>query len=294
MNKSPTFAFFGGEPLAIPVLTQLKNTGLLPSVIICNPDRPAGRGQTLTPPPVKLWAGKEGITVFQPTTYKDEVARKYLEKQPWDLFVVVAYNFILPEWLLTIPKHGVLNVHPSLLPKLRGASPIRTAILENTPEDVGVTVMLMDKEMDHGPILEQEQFFFTKDIWPMSGPALDVALGNRGGKLLSEVIPAWIGGALLPQEQEHEMATVCHKLTKEQTELSIDPFALPSGEAGRRAWHTINAFTGIGDTFFIHEGKRVKIKKAEFVGGTLRLLRVIPEGKKEIDFKDYLHSIQST
>ncbi len=286
-----TFVFFGGEPLAVPILVKLKEAGLLPSLIVCNPDRPAGRGQKLTPPPVKLWAEQEGIAVFQPTNYKDDVARSQLESQPWDLFVVVAYNFILPDWLLTLPKYGVLNVHPSLLPKLRGASPIRTAILENNPEDVGVTIMLMDKEMDHGPILEQEQFFVSEDNWPISGPVLDVLLADMGSELLAEVIPAWIAGELSPQEQTHEMATYCHKLTKEQGELMIDPFDLPAGEAGRHAWRVINAFAGIGDAFFKFDEKRVKIKKAEFLGGTLRLLRVIPEGKKETDFTDYLRSI---
>lgn len=291
MTKPLTFAFFGGEPLAVPVLGKLKAAGLMPSVTICNPDRPAGRGHILTPPPVKKWAEDEGISIFQPTTYKDDSVRAFFENQSWDLFVVVAYNFILPEWLLKLPKHGVINLHPSMLPRLRGASPIRTAILDNTPDAVGVTIMLMDKEMDHGPILEQEQYFISESEWPIAGPTLDAALAQRGGTLLAETIPAWVEGLLSPQEQEHEMATYCQKLTKEQSELTIDPFQLPAGEAGRHAWRVINAFAGISDAFFIYQGKRIKIKKAEFVSGTLRILRVTPEGKKEVEFSDYLHSI---
>ncbi len=292
MNTPIKFAFFGGEPLAVPVLNKLKSAGLTPTLIICNPDRPSGRGQKLTPPPVKVWAESEGIEVFQPETYKDEVAKQKLTAEDWDLFVVVAYNFILPEWLLKIPKHNVINVHPSLLPKLRGASPIRTAILNNAPEDVGVTIMLMDKEMDHGPILEQEQLFYNSSAWPVSGPLLDKKLASKGGQLLAEIIPEWIAGDIFPQEQNHNAASYCGRLQKSDSEIKINPLALPAGKAANAVWFTINAFAGIGDAFFVHNDKRVKIKEAELtLGGTLKILKVIPEGKKEISFTDYLNSL---
>lgn len=289
MSESIKFAFFGGEPLAVPILNELKKSGLIPSLIICNPDRRSGRGQKLTSPPTKFWAETNGIEIFQPDSYKDESTKVNLTGD-WDLFVVVAYNFILPEWVLQIPKKGVLNVHPSMLPKLRGASPIRTAILNNQPEDVGVTIMLMDKEMDHGPILEQMQVRI--DNWPVTGNDLDSILAKKGGVLLANTITDWLEDAILPQEQEHELATYCTKLNKEDSELRINPTDLPTGQMAKKAWHTICAFAGIGDTFFIHNGKRIKIKKAEFTnGGSLRILRVIPEGKKELDFKDYLNSL---
>lgn len=293
MTTPLKFVFFGGEPLAVPVLEKLQAAGLTPSLVVCNPDRRSGRGLELAPPPAKVWATAAGIEVFQPATYKDDTVKTKLTETEWDVFVVVAYNFILPEWLLAIPKHGVINVHPSLLPKLRGASPIRTAILENLPGEVGVSVILLDKEMDHGPILDQVQLPITSEHWPVSGPELDRTLADLGSELLAEVLPAWVAGELSPQEQDHAAATYCGRLQKSDSELQIDPHNLPASEAGRRAWHAINAFAGIGDTFFIHEGKRVKIKQAEFAGGKLRLLRVIPEGKKEIDFTDYLSSLSS-
>lgn len=287
------FVFFGGEPLAVPVLNKLKENNLTPSLIVCNPDRKSGRGQKLTPPPVKVWAEKEGIEVFQPETYKDDSAKLKLSESDWDLFVVVAYNFILPLWLLEIPQKGVLNVHPSLLPKLRGASPIRTAIKDNLPDDVGVTVMLLDKEMDHGPILEQEQLQLDESNWPMSGDKLDRVLANLGGELLAEVIQAWMYDELLPQEQDHEMATYCSKLDKADSELNINPLKLPAGREATKILHTIYAFAGIGDTYFIHGGRRIKIKEAKLTdGGTLHIQRVVPEGKKEIDFNDFLKSIK--
>ncbi len=291
-NKTINFVFFGGEPLAVPVLNKLKKVGLLPKLIVCNPDRPSGRGQKLTPPPVKIWAEAEKIEVFQPDTYRDEAVKLKLSTGDWDLFVVVAYNFILPEWLLTIPKHNVVNIHPSLLPKLRGASPIRTAILNNEPENIGITIMVMDKEMDHGDIIEQEPLFSSPSEWPVSGPELDSILANKGGKLLAEVIPQWVSGDLLPQEQNHDDATYCKRFEKANSELSINPHKLPAGKIAYEYWLTINAYAGIGDAFFIHNDKRIKVKKAEFTeGNSLKILRVVPEGKKETDFTDYLGSL---
>lgn len=292
MNKSIKFAYFGGEPLAVPVLEELKVAGLIPDLIICNPDRPTGRKQILTPPPAKAWAEENNISVFQPSSYKNEDDFSVLREHEWDLFVVVAYNFILPKWLLAIPKHGVINVHPSMLPKLRGASPIRTAITENLIDDIGVTIMLMDEEMDHGPILNQMQMQINEQNWPMSGPKLDLALARMGGALLADTMPAWINGELLPQEQNHQAATYCHKLTKNDSELKIDPLKLPTSAEAEKAWHTIQAFTGIGDTYFVHNNIRIKVKAAEITPNkSLRLLRVIPEGKKEMNFEQYLQSI---
>jgi len=286
------FVFFGGEPLAVPVLNELKQSNLIPDLIVCNPDRPSGRGKKITQPPVKLWAENEGIEVFQPTNYQDEVAKTKLSSEKWDLFVVVAYKFILPDWLLELPDKGALNMHPSLLPRLRGASPIRTAIIQNLPEEVGVTVILLDKEMDHGPILEQLPMEISVENWPMTGPKLDKALADLGGALLADVIQAWMHDELSPQEQEHEMATYCNKLDKANSELSINPYKLPMGREATKVLHTIYAFAGVGDAFFIHNDKRVKIKDARLTdGGSLQLLRVIPEGKKEIDFKDYLSAL---
>lgn len=283
-------AFFGGEPLGVPTLEKLHEAGITPQLIICNPDRPSGRGQKLTPPPVKNWAKLHGIEVFQPDSYKDKEKLSRILNEEWDLFVVVAYNFILPKWFLELPKKGVVNVHPSLLPKLRGASPIRTAILENTPDVVGVTVMLMDEKMDHGPILKQESF--TPPQWPITGPELDTLLANRGGELLAEAIPEWLGGMITPQEQNHDEATYCGRFTKDDARIELDPRNLPIGADATTALAKIFAFTGIGDAFFEYKGERVKIKQATLANdGSLCLLRVTPAGKSEMDFERYKQSI---
>lgn len=293
MNKNEiNFVFFGGEPLAVPVLEELKKANLLPNLIVCSPDKPFGRKQELTPPPTKVWAQKNGIETFQPTSYKAPAGLEILNKSDWDLFVVVAYNYILPKWLIEIPKKGTLNVHPSMLPKLRGASPIRTAIKDDLRDDIGVSVMLLDEEMDHGPILDQIFVPIEDENWPLTGPELDNLLAKEGGSLLTEVIPAWLNGEVFLQEQNHEAATYCGRFTKTDSELNINPKNLPGGKEAWNSWLKINAFADIGETYFIYDGKRVKIKKAELSkNGSLCLLRVIPEGKNEMEFKDYLTSI---
>lgn len=293
METSDTkIVFFGGEPLGVPTLQELKIAGIIPSLIVCNPDRPAGRGQKLTPPPVKVWAEENDIEVFQPTSYKDKESLGRILNEEWDLFVVVAYNFILPKWFLELPKKGVINVHPSLLPKLRGASPIRTAILEDRREDIGVSIMLMDEKMDHGPILDQTLMEISDKNWPVTGPELDSALAQMGGAMLADVIPAWLKDEISPQEQKHDLATYTKRFTKEDAKLTINPLELPTGTEARQALNKIAAFSGIGDAYFEYKDTKVKIKQAELAtDSSLRLLRVTPAGKAEMDFTQYLQSI---
>lgn len=291
MQEKPRFVYFGGEPLGVPVLDELEQAGLLPALVVCNPDRPVGRKQELTPPPVKKWAEERNIEVYQPDSYKNNAAQAKLTGQVWDLFVVVAYNSILPQWVLDIPQHGVLNVHPSLLPSLRGASPIRSTIMNDQRDALGVTVMLMDEKMDHGPILDQLMLPVSDENWPVSGPELDQALAQAGGSLLAATIPEWLAGSIEPQEQQHEAATYCGKLTKADSELVIDPHNLPVGTDAWNIWLKINAFKGIGDTFFMHNGRRVKVSGAEYADSRLNLTTVIPEGKSPMDFAQYKETI---
>lgn len=289
MNQTPKIAFFGGEPLGLVALEKLIGSGLAPELVICNPDRPSGRGQQLHEPRVKALAAAHDIPVFQPSSYKQKESLMPLTEGSWDLFVVVAYNYILPKWLIELPTHGTLNVHPSLLPKLRGASPIRTAILENRPEEIGVSVMLLSEKMDEGPILRQAAVALS--TWPIPGPELDTLLAEKGADLLAETIPDWLEGMLTPLEQDHAAATYSRKFHKTDAELSLDPTDLPTGTEALSLLLKIDAFAGVADCFFIDKGKRIKIKAAALSGGgQLQLLRVIPEGKKEMDFSAYLSS----
>ena len=290
MNKELKIAYFGGEPIGVPILNELEKAGIIPGLIICNPDRPIGRKQILTSPPVKDWAVEKDIEVWQPEDFKDE--NSVTEKlKGFDLFVVVAYNKILPKWLIEIPEHKTINVHPSLLPLLRGASPIRSTILNDMKDECGVTVMLMDEKMDHGPILSQEKISFEDNEWPVGGSELDARLSELGGKLLAETIPKYISGEIIPKDQDHDSHTHCGRLERSVGEIELNPHNLPNGDEAYKMLLKIKAFEEFPGTFFIHEGKRVKVTKAQITEGNLCLERVIPEGKQEMNFSDYLSSI---
>lgn len=280
--------YFGGEPLGVPVLEELEACGFSPSLIVCNPDRPVGRKQVVTPPPVKTWALEHNIEVFQPESFTDKDAILQSIGVDWDLFVVVAYNQIFPEWLIDVPKFGTINLHPSLLPKLRGTNPIRETILRDMREECGVSIMLLDEKMDHGPILAQQKMKIAEENWPIAGRELDLALAQLGGAVLADTISKWIDGGITPVEQNHTEATYTKKMQKSDGELQIDPYNLPTDDEAYRTLLKIRAYDGFPGTFFMHDGKRNKVTDAELAeDGSLRVLTIIPEGKKEMKFSDY-------
>ncbi len=259
--------------------------GYLPSLVVCNPDAPVGRKQIITPPPVKVWAMERGIPVFQPTSLKNKDELTVLTDAAFDFFVVLAYGKIMPEWLISLPKYGTINAHPSLLPKFRGASPIRSTLLHDLTA-CGVSIIQMDKDLDHGPILSQQVVELYNQ--PIPGQELDQVLARVSGCLLVDVMQKLPNGQIIPCEQDHAAATFCTKITKDMAELEINPHQLPSGEEALTAYRKICAFDGWPETFFKHDGKRIKIKSARLTeAGELELLRVVPEGKNETDFKTY-------
>lgn len=287
MSTSETLriVFFGTSEFSVAVLDELKRGGMTPALIVTMPDAPKGRGQTLTPPPAKCWAEREHVAVLQPKTLRDDAAVAPLLNTQWDLFIVASYGHILPPDVLAIPTYGVLNVHPSLLPKLRGASPVRSAILHDMPE-TGVTIMQMDEELDHGPALAQARIEIEPADWPLPARTLEAILARAGGELLVETIPAWIAGDITPEPQAHDEATYSEKITKDMGEISLadDP------------WQNllkIRAYDGWPGTYFFHEkdGRhmRVKIADAEIgADGSLVITRVIPEGKREMPYEDFM------
>ena len=207
MNKKDlSFVYFGTPEFSTIVLDELKNAGYTPSLIITAPDRPVGRKHILTPPPVKVWADENNIECWQPERPRNIVEQ--LQERNDDLYIVASYGYIVNQALLDIPKHGVLNVHTSLLPKYRGASPIESAILAGDTE-TGSTIMKMTLGMDEGPILQQSLLSLSSTI---TKPELFNILAHDGGKLLAETIEPWINGDILEQEQDHELATYCKKI----------------------------------------------------------------------------------
>src|SRR3989338_5002341 len=204
--------FFGTPAFAVTILQALIDAHMPPIAIVTAPDKPAGRGRRLSSPPVKELADKRHIPLLQPEKLKDEIFLETLRNYAADIFVIAAYGKILSQTLLDIPPKGVINVHPSLLPQHRGPSPIQSAILAGD-NAMGVTLMLTDKEMDHGPILAQQELEFP--ISNFQFPKLHHELANLGGKMLVNTLPRWIAGEITPQEQEHKKATYTKLLSKE-------------------------------------------------------------------------------
>ncbi len=285
-TNTPRIAFFGTPDIAVTVLEKLSETGIVPSVVITNPDAPQGRKMVLTPPPVKVWALARQIPILQPQSLRtDPTVQEYLRINHIDLAIVVAYGKIIPESLLQVPKFGFMNVHPSLLPELRGASPIRTAILRDMRK-TGVSIMLLDPEMDHGPILAQTNVDIPEKEWPMRGRELDMLLAEKGGILLRDTLPSYLDSTLAPTPQNHDVATFCEKITKEMGEIVLtdDPY---------QNLLKIRAFDGWPGTFFFTEknGKKIRVKiiDAELDhSGALHILRVIPEGRNEMSYEDFV------
>ncbi|MBI2624659.1 methionyl-tRNA formyltransferase [Candidatus Parcubacteria bacterium] len=203
--------YFGTPEFSRIVLEELLKSGFEPAVVITAPDKPVGRKQVMTESPVAAFAKANGVGVLKPEKIKPPEFIEQLRSFESDLIIVAAYGKIIPQAILDIPKHGAINVHPSLLPRWRGASPIPYTIL-NGDTKTGVTIMLMDAEVDHGPILAQEEIESRGDE---TTAALTPKLARIGGRMLAEVIPRWIAGNMKPTEQDHADATFTKILTKE-------------------------------------------------------------------------------
>jgi methionyl-tRNA formyltransferase len=285
MSKDkPLFAFFGTPHFSVVVLEALEHNGLLPALVVTAPDKPQGRGLEVTPSPVKQWALLRGIDVLTPTTLRDEQLIAELKNTEWDVFVVAAYNKLIPKAVLDIPTHGCLNVHPSLLPKLRGPSPALTAVL--TDERItGVSIMLMNEKMDEGPVVAQARIALEEDAWPPKGSEFEELLAQEGGNLLAETLPFWIAGKLTPEEQDNTEATYSKKFSSADAEVDL------AGDA-REQLLKIKAFDKNPRAFYIalkgDKKVRVIITDATLEDGVLKILKVIPEGKKEMSYEDFL------
>src|SRR3989338_200351 len=265
------FAFFGGEPLSVPTLRKLHENGFVPALVISNPDKQRGRNLEITPPPTALWAKQQNIQLIQP-----EKLSKGEIQGDFDFFVVVSYGKIIPKEILDLPKYGAINIHHSLLPRYRGPSPIVSTIL-NGDKETGVTVIKIDEEMDHGPILAQEKI-------PLSGNEslqdLEKSLAKLGGELLVKIIPEFIAGKIKPKEQDHSAAICVKKITKADGE--IDPRGDPV-----KNWRKFRAYAPWPRTFFFKNGNRIIVTDAVFENNQFIIKKVLPEGKKEITWEEF-------
>lgn len=281
--------FFGTSRFSVLVLEELARAGFLPTLIVTTPDKPKGRKLVLTPPETKVWAQEHSIPCLQFETLKGpEVEEKIRSYGNFDVGVVASYGLIIPQNILDIPQRETLNVHPSLLPKLRGASPIQSALL--LLNETGVTIMHLDSKMDHGPIVAQEKthdwsHFLEDDSLPYAD-TLETELGTHGGQLLARILPDWVSGKITEQEQDHDKAMFCKKIEKSDGELDLTD--LPENNLRKiRAYHSWpQAYF-----WFVHgETKmRVIVKRAQIENNTLVIERVVPEGRKEMSYADFLN-----
>lgn len=295
MASKPLFAFFGTPKFSVHVLDALERHGMLPALVITAPDRPQGRGLVLTPSPVKQWALERGIDVLTPEKLKDEDFLAELQNTEWDVFLVAAYAKLIPKNILEMPRRGSLNVHPSLLPKFRGPSPALSAILADE-RATGVTIMQMAEKMDAGPIVAQARIELEEEDlgspeqggggWPPKGSEFETLLATEGGNLLAETLPHWISGQIDAEPQDESQATFTRKFT--DADSLIDLHGNP-----REQLLKIRTFDKNPRAHFIQNNKRVIITEAQIQDGKLELLNVIPEGKKEMSYADFVRTLSN-
>ncbi|MDQ7814866.1 MAG: methionyl-tRNA formyltransferase [Patescibacteria group bacterium] len=306
--------FFGTSDFAVPALKALLNDERFEVVgVVTQADKPVGRHAILTPPAIKKFLAsavpaRTGIPIKQPLKLKDEDFKSWITDigPSCDAFVIVSYGKILPQWLLDLPKKGIVNVHGSLLPRWRGASPIQAAIAAGDALS-GVTVMLIDAEMDHGPLLATAD---EKILAEDTGSTLHDRLALLGGHILPDILSDYLEGKIQPQEQDHEKATYCKILSRDDGKLD---FTKTADELER----LIRAYDPWPGTWMEIDGKRVKILSAKisqkadetkpadrFVrnsspcitcadGTVLEIVRLQPEGKKAMEGSDYLRGKKS-
>lgn len=275
------FAFFGTPSIASETLEILANNGYVPSIIVTSPDKPAGRGLQITPTPVSVWALKNNIPCLKPEKINQDFINE-LKKLNIDLFIVVAYGKILPEALINTPKLGTINIHYSLLPKWRGASPLEASLL-NGDNVTGVSIQQMSFKLDSGPIIGLKEITIDEKI---AKEELRDKLIKLGGDLLCEIIPKIIDKSITPVIQDESIATYCTKINKEDGKIDII-----NGNP-KENYNKYRAFYGWPGVYFFREMHdktiRVKIKEAVYEDNQFIIKRVTPEGKKEISYEDFL------
>ena len=205
----------GNPAFSLPAIEAMHSCWGDPVGVYTAPDRRRGRGLSRGFSPLKAYSLERGWPIFQPPSLKRDVAiQQFIDLSP-DLVVVAAYGLLIPPEMLGVPKHGFINIHPSLLPRYRGPSPVPSAILDGV-EETGVSLMLLDQGLDTGPVLAQQA---TKILSGEKADALTLRLFNVGARLLAESAPLWIDGHIIPKPQDPTQATFTSKLTREDGQV---------------------------------------------------------------------------
>ncbi|OGE73872.1 MAG: methionyl-tRNA formyltransferase [Candidatus Doudnabacteria bacterium RIFCSPLOWO2_02_FULL_42_9] len=294
--------FAGTSKFGIPTLEKLKHEHEL-VLIITQPDKPAGRNKTITPSPVKLWATRHNVYVEQPAHISDLLP--VISHLNPDLMLVVAYGQIIPKVILNIPKFKSINIHGSLLPKYRGASPVQAAIL-NQEEKTGITLIQMDEKMDHGPIIAQSPLMLTgRETFE----ELYKHLADLSADMVPKVLSEWFAGKINPQVQNEEKATYTKLLNRNDGKINW-------AQSAKTIDAQIRALNPEPGTWTTLNGKIIKVLKAHIINdvkielpgkihlhqglpavktldASLLIEEIQPEGKSPMSGKDFINGLKS-
>jgi len=267
--------FMGTPEFAVPALEHLVFAGYEVVAVYTQPDKVAGRGQRFVISPVKQAALNLNLPVVQPTSFKEAGAVAQLASLQPEVIVLAAYGQLLPQSVLDIPAHGCINIHPSLLPRYRGASPVAAAILGGD-EFTGVSIMLMDRGLDTGPILAQAQI----PVLPQDNTgSLTAKLSRIGAQLVLDVLAGWLKGALKAQPQDESRATYSGMLSKKDSEIDWHRPAVD-------IWRRVRAFQPWPGCYTLWQGRQLKILEAVPLPreGILEVGQVIAVNQGEVAF----------
>lgn len=294
--------FFGTPDFAVPTLRRLLDSPHAVAALVCQPDRPKGRGQKVQPPATKIAASGRGIPVLQPERIREPGFLEAIASFRPDLGVVAAYGRILPETLLQIPRLGMVNVHASLLPRYRGAAPVHRAVIAGETE-TGVTIMRLVKELDAGPMLAAARHPIGPDDTSVE---VERALAELGAPLLVMVVDQLDAGRAVEVPQDHDSATYAPKI--EKGEGAID-WSLPAATVhnlvrGLQPWPLVSAWID-GVRYLIHrtgltdarseepwgtiiEAAEDRLAVACADGRVVRILQIQPEGRRAMGVREFL------
>ncbi len=298
--KNLRVVFMGTPEFAVSILNSLlENVNVV--LVVSQPDALVGRKKILTPSPVKVIAEKHGIPVFTPTKIREDYS-EVVNAKP-DMIVTCAYGQIIPKVVLDLPKYGCINVHASLLPKLRGGAPIHHAIMDGLKE-TGITIMYMDEHMDSGDIISQSKTLISDED---TLDTLSERLSKMGSSLLIETIPSIIDGTCKAQKQNEEEVTFGYVITKSDELIDFS-------KSTREVYDKIRALNSKPGAYFILDGEVIKVYESKIgstkgevsrinhiykdgigIGtedGEIVITKIKPAGKKELEVKDYLNGIK--
>ena len=293
--------FMGSPQFAVPVLTRLVEDGYDIQAVYTQPDKPAGRGQTLHISPVKSFALSMGFAIKQPLTLRDKAVQDELRSLAPDLIVVVAYGLFLPDQILETPRFGCINVHPSVLPRHRGAAPVVSTLLAGDKWS-GVTIMRMDSGWDTGDILSSSKILIREED---DTESLMEKLSDISAAMMLEILPLWTSGLIIPRKQDSDKATYFKMMKKEDglIDWSLDASTIRNRVRALQPWP--GTFTYLNgrlikilscsvienDTVTDKPGTVLLSKHAVDIAtgcGLLRLGTIQPEGKKAMAACDYV------